>query len=99
MFDLNATPLEDRETIVIIRDHKATIYSCDFREVNRLDKLYEAVKEDKYGKTYTVSENCVRFRKEKTTRKMSDEKKKAASERLKAAREKKKEKKENGSQE
>lgn len=99
MFEFDATPLEDRETIVIIRDHKATIYSCDFRKVNQFDKLYEAVKEDRYGKTYTVSEGCVRFRKENSGHKMSDQKKKEAAERLIAAREKKKAKakeKENG---
>lgn len=99
MFDLNATPTDERETVIIIRDHKATIYSCDFRKVNQFDKLYEAVKEDRYGKTYTVSENCVRFRKENTGHKMSDQKKKEAAERLIAAREKKKAKakeKENG---
>lgn len=88
-FDLNATSPDERETTIIITGNDATIYSSDFRMINKLDKLFSAAKEDKYGKTYRVHTNNIGFKKDREKRTLTIKQRQDAAERLKAAREKK----------
>lgn len=85
VFDPSNTCLDERETIIIIRNKQARVYSCDAKWVNRLDKKYTATKEDKYGKWYEMPEDNIKIGPKRTVE-LTDEEKAAIVERLQNAR-------------
>mgnify|MGYP000974231578 CR=1 FL=1 len=89
-------PAAEQECVITIdRDtRRATIYASDTRYINKLDKLYERVREHRNcdGITaveYEVPEKLISFRSGIVKRTLTDEQKKAFTEQMKKARIKK----------
>ena len=89
-------PAAEQECVITIdrETRRATIYASDTRYINKLDKLYERVREHRNcdGITaveYEVPEKLISFRSGIVKRTLTEEQKKAFAEQMKKARIKK----------